>query len=225
MTRWCTEMGDAFAPLAPPRPGQGFAPTLLIAALDAARREAAAEAAPEPEPEAGPDPMEALLAEARQSAWEDGRAAGLAEAEAASAAVAARAAEHALAALREGAAAARKAAAEAAADLARVALAMLDAALPGLAADNAAALAAAFARRLAPALEVMPEARLLVPPGLAEATRALLGPVGIAVEEDPALPAGDARAEWRGGGAALDLAARRAEIRRVLESAGLGPKE
>ncbi|MBR0678180.1 hypothetical protein GXW77_18575, partial [Roseomonas alkaliterrae] len=103
--------------------------------------------------------------------------------------------------------------------------AMLDAALPGLAAGRAPELAAAFAARIAPALECQPEARLLVPPGLAEATRARLGLMAIAIEEDPDLPPGDARAEWRAGGARLDLAARRAEIRRVLESAGLAPQE
>lgn len=216
-------MSDAFTPAAGAPLREGFTPTLLIAALDAARREAAARAEPPPEP--SPDPTEALLAEARRSGWEDGHAAGLAEAAAASEAVAARAAEHALAALRDGAAAAREAAAEAAAGLARIAIAMMDAALPGLAAGHAGALAAAFARRIAPALEVMPEARLLVPPGLAAETRALLGMASITVEEDPALPPGDARAEWRGGGAALDLSARRAEIRRALDSAGLGPKE
>lgn len=216
-------MSDAFTPAAGAPLREGFTPTLLIAALDAARREAAARAERPPEP--GADPTAALLAEARRSGWEDGHAAGLAQAAAASEAVAARAAEHALAALRDGTAAARDAAADAAAGLARIAIAMMDAALPGLAAGNGAALAAAFARRMAPLLEAMPEARLLVSPGFAAETRALLGLAGIAVEEDPALPPGDARAEWRGGGAVLDLSARRAEIRRVLDSAGLGPKE
>lgn len=216
-------MPDAFIPASGAPRREGFTPTLLVAALDAARREAAARAEPPPEPEE--DATEALLAEARRASWEDGRAAGLAEAAAGTEAVAARAAEHALAALRDGAAAAREVAAEAAAGLARIAIAMMDAALPGLAAANAASLAADFARRIAPALEVMPEARLLVPPGCAAQTRALLGALDIAVEEDPALAPGDARAEWRAGGAALDLSARRAEIRRVLDSAGLGPKE
>ena len=215
-------MPEGFFPTGRPAFGEGFTPTLLIAALDAARREAAS--APPP-PEAGPDPTEASLAEARRSGWEDGHAAGLAEATGARDAAAARAADHALAALRDAQDAARAAAEEVATGLARIAVAMMDAALPGLAAENGAALAAAFARRIAPALEAMPAARLLVPPGCAEQTRALLGATTVAVEEDAALPPGDARAEWRGGGAALDLAARRREIRRVLESAGLGPKE
>ena len=215
-------MSEGFFPTGRPAFGEGFTPTLLIAALDAARREAAS--APPP-PEAGPDPTEASLAEARRSGWEDGHAAGLAEATGARDAAAARAADHALAALRDAQDAARAAAEEVATGLARIAVAMMDAALPGLAAENGAALAAAFARRIAPALEAMPEARLLVPPGCAAETRALLGAATLAIEEDAALPPGDARAEWRGGGAALDLAARRREIRRVLESAGLGPKE
>jgi flagellar biosynthesis/type III secretory pathway protein FliH len=116
-------------------------------------------------------------------------------------------------------------AAEAAARLARVALAVLDAALPGLAAAHGAALAAEFARRLAPMLDASAEARILVAPDLAQEVRALLGGVGVTVAEDAALAPGDARAEWRAGGAALDLAARRREIRGVLQAAGLGLEE
>ena len=131
----------------------------------------------------------------------------------------------ALAALRLGADAAREAATAVAHDLARLVLSVLDAALPGLAAAQAAPMAAAFAQRVAPVLAVAPEACLLVPPALAEAVRALLGATAITVEEDPSLLPGDARATWRGGGAALDLAQRRQAIRQLLESAGLGPKE
>jgi len=102
---------------------------------------------------------------------------------------------------------------------------MLDAALPGLAAGQGDELAAEFARRLEPVLHTTPEARVFVAPGFAEPTRALLATVAIAVEEDAALAPGDARATWRGGGAAFDLAARRREIRRILQSAGLGLEE
>ena len=215
-------MADSFVPLAPEaRPGS-FAPTFLIAALDAARREAA-EAGPLPDP--GPDPVAAVIEEARRIAFADGHAAGLREAAAAAPAQAARVAALALEALREGRAAAAAAAHDAAEEVARLALAMLDAALPGLAAGNAAGLAAAFAQRLLPMLQGAPEARLLVAPGLAAPTQALLGSLGIVIEEDAALPPGDARAEWRSGGAALDLAARRQAIRGVLEAAGLGPRE
>jgi flagellar biosynthesis/type III secretory pathway protein FliH len=214
-------MAESFAPMARDVFREGFAPTCLIEALDAARREAA-EAEREPPP---PDPVAAVIAEARRAALEEGRARGLAEAAAAQPALAARSAALALEALRAGSTAAAAAAQEAAAEVARLALGMLDAALPGLAAQNGAALAAAFARRLAPMLQAAPEARLLVAPGLAEPTRALLAGAAIAIAEDETLPPGDARAEWRSGGAALDLAARRREIAGVLEAAGLGPRE
>ncbi len=194
-----------------------FMPTLLVAALDAARREAAAPAAP--------PPIEPLLAEARRGGWEDGLAEGLRRADEAREAAAARIAEAAVEALRQGHDAAREAAGTVAQDLARLVLSVLDAALPGLAAEHGAPLAAAFARRVAPMLEAAPEARLLVPPGAGDAVRALLGPAAIAIEEDAGLPPGDARAVWRGGGAGFDLASRRQAIRHLLESAGLGPKE
>jgi hypothetical protein len=215
-------MPDSFTPIASDAPSAGFAPTFLIAALDAARREAA-QAAVDLTPE--PDPVAAVIDQARRAAFAEGRAQGLHEAETATEAVAAQAAVLALDALREGHAAAAEAAREAAEDVARVALAMLDAALPGLAGETGAGLAAAFARRLLPMLQGAPEARLLVAPGFAEPTRALLGDMPIIVEEDTALPPGDARAQWRSGGAELDLAARRREIRGVLEAAGLGPRE
>lgn len=213
-------MPSSFAPITTEARNPAFAPTFLIAALDAARREAA-----QAPPEAAPDPFTGALAEARRVAFQEGHAAGLQEGEARTAAQAAQAAAIALDALRAGHAAAAAAVRAAAEDVARVALAMLDAALPGLAADNAGALAAAFAQRLQPMLEGAPEARLRVAPGLAGETRALLGASTIIVEEDPGLPPGDARAEWRSGGAALDLAARRREIRAVLDAAGLGTRE
>jgi len=213
-------MADGFAPMAREARAGGFAPTFLIAALDAARREAA-EAAILPDP----DPVAAVIAEARRVAFAEGHAEGLREAAASVPALAAQAAARATEALRAGHEAAAEAARDAAEDVARLALAMLDAALPGLAAGNAAGLAAAFARRLLPMLQGAAEARLSVAPGFADATRSVLGIDTIDIIEDAALPAGDARAEWRSGGAALDLAARRQAIRGVLEAAGLGPRE
>ena len=220
-------MTEGFSPIAREAFREGFAPTFLIAALDAARREAEAAPPPAPPPSLAPepDPMEELLADARRIAREEGRAEGLREAAASREALAAEAALIAAGALRDGQAAAAEAAAAVATDLARLALSMLDAALPGLAAENGAALVAGFARRLAPLLETEPEARILVAPGLAEATRALFAMEGVTVAEDAALAPGDARAEWRGGGANFDLAARRRDIRGVLDAAGLGPKE
>jgi hypothetical protein len=213
-------MPDRFAPLAPPPEGAGFAPTFLIAALDAARREAAATRL-----EPDPDPFAEALAQARREGFAEGHAQGLREAEQTTAALAAVAAAAGAEALREGRAAASAAAEAAAADVARLALGLLDAALPGMAAANGPALAAAFAQRLKPMLEAAPEARLLVAPGLGEATRALLAPLPLTIEEEAGLPPGDARAEWRAGGAALDLAQRRRQIRGVLEAAGLGPSD
>ncbi|MBW6398560.1 hypothetical protein KPL78_11915 [Roseomonas sp. HJA6] len=215
-------MPDSFIPQRSEAVPRQFMPTVLIAALDAARRQAAAPPPPAP-PEA--EPIEPLLEEARRGGWEDGLAEGLRRAAATQEAEATRAAAIAVEALRMGEAAAREAATTVAQDVARLVLSVLDAALPGLAAEHAAPLAAAFARRVAPVLEVAPEACLRVPAGLAEPVRALLGAMAITVEEDAALSPGDARAIWRSGGAAFDLGERRQAIRHVLEAAGLGPKE
>ena len=214
-------MADTFTPHAIEAAPRPFMPTLLVAALDAARREAEA---PPPPPLAAP-PIEPLLAEARRDGFADGLAEGLRRAAESHEAAAARAIEGAVEALRLGHGAAREAAEAVAQDLARLVLSMLDAALPDLAAEHGAPLVAGFAGRVAPVLDSVPEARLLVPPGLGDAVRALLGASTITVGEDATLPPGDARAVWRGGGATLDLATRRREIRRVLESSGLGPKE
>ncbi|MBR0662698.1 hypothetical protein, partial [Neoroseomonas oryzicola] len=67
-------MADGFAPIARDIAQDGFTPTFLIAALDPARREAAA-----PVPPALPthDPLPGLLAEARAAGREEGRAEAL----------------------------------------------------------------------------------------------------------------------------------------------------
>lgn len=218
-------MAETFVPQRAPPPQRAFMPTVLIAALDAARREAAAAPPPPAAPAPEPEPIEPLLEEARRGGWEDGLAEGLRRGAATQEAEATRVAAAAIEALRRGEEAAREAAAAMARDLARLVLSVLDAALPGLAEEHAAPLAAAFARRIAPVLEVAPEACLMVPRGLAGPVRALLGVTAIAVEEDAELPPGDARAAWRKGGAALDLGQRRQAIRQVFEAAGLGPKE
>ncbi len=216
-------MPDVFVPQRGVSASRDFMPTVLVAALDAARRQAAAPPPPPPAPE--PEPVGPLLEEARRGGWEDGLAEGLRRGAATQAAEAARAVALALEALRLGEDAAREAATTVAQDLARLVLSILDAALPGLAAAQAAPMAAAFAQRVEPVLAVAPEARLLVPPAQAEAVRVLLGAAAITIEADASLAPGDARATWRGGGAVLDLAQRRQAIRQLLESAGLGPKE
>lgn len=219
-------MADGFIPLPSHAAPGDFAPTFLIAALDAARREAARAAeAPPPPPIPMPNPVEEQLAEARRMGHAAGRAEALAEAAASHQALVADTAGMALALLEDTRKAAERIAGEAARDIAALVVSVLDAALPDLVARNSAPLAAAFARRLAPMIETAPEARILVAPGLAAETRALLGGTAFAVEEDAALAPGDARAEWRGGGAGFELDARRHDIRRVLHAAGIVPTE
>jgi len=219
-------MADGFLPLALDCKPPEFAPTFLIAALDAARREAAqaAETPPPPAPDA-PDPIEERLAEARRIGHAAGRAEALAEAARSREAQAAETLRMALALLQDTRAAAERIAGESAREIAALVLSVLDAALPGLVAANGAALAAEFARRLAPMIETAPEARLMVAPGLAEATRDLLGDPAFRIEEDSMLAPGDARAEWCRGGAMLDLATRRREIGRILAAVGIGNTE
>ena len=66
---------------------------------------------------------------------------------------------------------------------------------------------------------------LRVPPALLEQARARLDSTGLPVEADPALPPGDARIAWRGGGLALVLAERRAAIREAMASLGFTDEE
>jgi flagellar assembly protein FliH len=194
-----------------------FAPTSLIEALDAARAEAARMPPPPPEP----DPMEETLRAVAAAARDDGFAAGRASMtqEAAN-----RAAES-LALIGKQLAASQATSAEIAAEasrgIARVALAMLDAALPGLAAQQSTALVADFAERLRPALAFLPEAHLHIAPNLLEDVRALIGDLAVTLVPDAALAPGDARASWQGGGAEFDLAKRRASIAEALSAAGL----
>ena len=128
-------MADGFTRVAPETLAGAFTPTVLIAALDAARREA--EAMPPPPPP-GPDPDEisALIDQARRAGHAEGHAVGFAAAVGARETEAARAAVLAAEALATAREEARAAAEEMAADLARLALALMDAALPGLAAEN-----------------------------------------------------------------------------------------
>jgi flagellar biosynthesis/type III secretory pathway protein FliH len=210
-------MSSGFIPVSRMALVRDFAPTSLIEALDAAREEAARMPPPPPEP----DPMEETLRAVAASAREDGFAAGRASMtqEAAN-----RAAES-LALIAKQLAASQAASAEIAAEasrgVARVALAMLDAALPGFAAQQSAALVADFAERLRPALAFLPEAHLHIAPNLVEDVRALVGDLAVTLVPDTTLPPGDARASWQGGGAEFDLAKRRAAIVEALSAAGL----
>ena len=61
---------------------------------------------------------------------------------------------------------------------------------------------------------------LRVAPGRRRRRRpsARIGATALAITEDPDLPPGDAGAAWRGGGAALSLAARRQAIAALLQA-------
>ena len=211
-------MSDGFVPVARVALKRDFAPTSLIEALDAARAEAARMPPPPPEP----DPMEETLRAVAASAREDGFAAGRAS----MTQEAAQRAAESLAQIAKSLAVSQQASAEIAAEasngVARVALAMLDAALPGLAAQQSAALVADFAERLRPALAFLPEAHLHVAPSLIEVVRTLVGDLAVTLVPDAALAPGDARAIWQGGGAEFDIAARRAAMAEALNAAGLG---
>jgi len=215
-------MSDGFAP-STRFIESDFAPTSLIAALDAARAEAARMPPPPPEPP-GPDPMEETLRAVAAAAREDGFAAGRAS----MAQEAAQRAAESLAQVTKILAASQQTAADIAAEtshgMAGLAIAMLEAALPGLAARQGAQLIGDFAERLRPALAFLPQAELRLSPALVEEVRSLVGDLPVTLVPDAAIAPGDARAVWQGGGAEFDLAARRAAIMDVLRAAGLDPE-
>lgn len=129
---------------------------------------------------------------------------------------------HAVAGAMDQATAAAAEAVEQAGDaLARLLLVALDTALPAASARLAAETATLLARTLRPVLEDSGGLRLSVAPGLAEACTAALDDPRILVTEDASLAPGDARAEWRGGGAAMELARQRAMVAEVLHALGL----
>jgi len=210
-------MSDGFVPVSRTVLLREFAPTSLIEALDAAREEAARMPPPPPEP----DPMEETLRAVAAAAREDGFAAGRASMTQETA----NRATESLTQIAKSLAASQQASAdvaiEASKGVARVALAMLDAALPGLAAQQSADLVADFAERLRPALGFLPEAHLHVAPGLIEDVRALVGDLAVTLVPDASLAPGDARATWQGGSAEFDLAKRRLAIAEALSAAGL----
>ncbi|MBY0331263.1 MAG: hypothetical protein K2X49_11400, partial [Acetobacteraceae bacterium] len=86
-----------------------------------------------------------------------------------------------------------------------------------LAPDSAILLAAA----VRPVLERAACITLFVAPGLAAPVATRLADARIAVREDPALAAGDARAEWPGGNAVAALADRRAALAAIWAAFGL----
>ncbi len=211
-----------FAPMRHRGALPGFDPTCLVPALDAERRAAAAVAScPVP---TGPDPIEIALHRAREAAFAAGRAeghaAGLAEAAEQQSAQCAAALAVIAASLSRAEAESQAVTEQGLAALARLVLGMLDAALPRLAARESEA-ALLLARRLAPALASLGPVRLRIAPALAESLAAAIGDPRIALVPDATVAPGDARAEWQGGEAAMDLAERRRAIRAALADCGI----
>jgi flagellar biosynthesis/type III secretory pathway protein FliH len=172
-------------------------------------------------PEAPPEPsLEELLEVARRrghaAGLREGEARGRAAEQASRDALADEAIRAALTQLDGAADAARQAADENARALTGLLLAALDAALPGAAAREAAALLEPMMAALGPVAEAPLGATLLVPPALLDHARDRFGETGLPVAVDPALPEGDARIAWRRGGLDLDLGRRRAVIRESL---------
>lgn len=181
-----------------------------------------------PPPPPGPDPapaaqaaaaaaLEAQLAAAREAGFAEGEATARVIAADSLAAREAAALERIAAALEAARAGIGEAAGEAAETLARLLLAALDAALPDAAARLAPEAALRLAVALRPLLEDGVAVTLRVPPGCAEAVTRLGEPTVVVVEDAALLP-GDARAAWRGGGAAGSLMARRQAIAALLET-------
>ncbi|MCR0980894.1 FliH/SctL family protein [Roseomonas populi] len=176
-----------------------------------------------------PEPAGPSIDEMLDAARREGHAAGLREGEArgraaegaSREAMAEEAVRIALLQLDEAREAARAAADENATALAGMLLAVVDAALPGAAAREAAALLEPLMRALGPVEDAPPGATLRVPPALLEHARARFDGVGLPIEPDPALPEGDARIVWRHGGLDLDLSRRRAAIREALAALDL----
>jgi hypothetical protein len=152
-TRWCTDMSQIFVPVPRGPALPDFAPTSLIEALDAARAEAARAPPASPEPDPMEETMRAVAAAAREDGFAAGRASMTQEAVNRAAESLAQIAKY-LTASQEASA---QIAAQASQGVARIALAMLDAALPGLAARQSANLVADFAERLRPALGFLPK--------------------------------------------------------------------
>ncbi len=171
------------------------------------------------------DPAAELLAAAAEAArLETVRAADFAAGEAAGAA---REAQSRMArdaavlaamalALEQAEAAARSAAIDGSQAVATLLLAALDAALPEAAARLAPEAAARLAAVLLPLLAEGLAVTLHVAAGCGEAAAGRLADPRVKVAEDAALPPGDARATWRGGGACLSLAARRQAVADML---------
>jgi flagellar biosynthesis/type III secretory pathway protein FliH len=177
-----------------------------------------------PEAEVPEAPAEPSIEEMLDAARREGHAAGLREGEARGRAaeqaardsLAEEAIRLALLQLETAREVARDMVDENAQVLAKLLVSMVDAALPGAAAREAAALLEPLMRALGPVGDAPPGAVLRVPPALLDHARTRFGTAGLPIEADPGLPEGDARIVWRDGGLDLDLSRRRAALRDAL---------
>jgi flagellar biosynthesis/type III secretory pathway protein FliH len=160
--------------------------------------------------------LEAARREGHAAGLREGEARGRAAEQASRDAMAEEAIRIALSQLDGARAAAREAADRNAEALAGMLAWMVDTALPGAAAREAAPLLDPLMRALGPLEDAPPGAVLRVPPALLDHARDRYGATGLPIEADPALPEGDARIAWRQGGIDLDLSRRRAAIREAL---------
>ena len=228
---------DAFLPLllgtrapVPAQPPPPERPALEFPDLDAPP--APAPAAPVPPADPAPDreaEMEALIGIAREAGFADGLAEGERRGREAEAARREAGLDGLLAAtlsqVDTALARMRAEAEEQAEAFALLLLRSLDLALPLAPAREAPAMLERLLQLLGPVTEAPAGAVLRVPPALLEQARARLDGTGLPVEADPALPPGDARIAWRGGGLALVLAERRAAIREAMASLGFTDEE
>lgn len=184
------------------------------------------EAPPEPEIIA-PAFTAAEIADAREAAWNEGRAAGIAETETAAAA----AARDALAAIASQLGAASREVAllaeRAAEEIARLVLGTLTTLLPALCARHGEPEVRAVIRAVLPPLAQEPAVTVRLSPLLAPAVRDEIGRLDPELAErvrlvpTEAMPAGDVRVVWRDGAAVRDTRAVWHEIAAVLSDAGL----
>ncbi|SHK25246.1 Flagellar assembly protein FliH [Roseomonas rosea] len=169
-----------------------------------------------PAPPSLEDMLEAARRQGHAAGLREGQARGRAAEQASREALVEDAIRVALTHLDRAGEVAREMADENARALAGMLVDMVDAALPGAAAREAADLLEPLLRALEPVADAPAGAVLQVPPALLDHARARFGATGLPIEADPGLPEGDARIAWRHGGIELDLSRRRAAIREAL---------
>lgn len=179
----------------------------------------------EPPPPSVEDRLEEARREGHAAGLREGEARGRAAEQASRDALRDESIRIALLELDGARAAAREASDAAAHALASLLTRMVDAALPGAAAREAAALLEPLMEALGPVEDAPAGATLRVPPVLLDHARGRFGALGLPIEPDPTLPVGDARIAWRHGGLDLDLSRRRAAINECLAALRLTPPD